>query len=129
MRRHCESSTHTTVEKAKAERQKIQEEGAGELSKYSDNGLARDLCEAFVSANIPWAKIENTKVKEMLQKWTGQKMPCAVTLAERLDDIYAEVMDKIKDDLRGKPFWLGTDETQDACERSVANIMIGTLLL
>ena len=127
LKKHSESDAHCTKMNSKSERKKLAEEGSSEPTNYNDNGLAKDLCRAFAAANIPWAKVDHPEVKKVLQKWMGTAIPSADTVAARLDEIYEEVKEKIKDDLRGKPFWLGTDETQDACERSVANVMIGTL--
>ena len=90
VQKHCRGRPHQDRTSYKTERLKIQQEGATEVTRYKDNGLAKDLCEAFLSANIPWEKIENPKVKEMLQKWTAQSMPIADTLIARLDDCYAE---------------------------------------
>ena len=64
-----------------------------------------------MAANIAWAKFDNPVVREVLEKHIGKNMPCANVVAGKLDQHYEEVMEVIKKDLQGKPFWLSTDET------------------
>ena len=74
LKRHFESEGHGKKMEAKSERKKL-EESSGEPSKYKDNGLAKDLCRAFVAANIPWWKVENPVFKEFLEKWIAKNTP------------------------------------------------------
>ena len=73
--------------------------------------LARDLCKMAVSANLPWNIFNNPILREILEKHMGKKLPCADTIAGRVNELYKEVFEDIKKDLAGKPFWLATDET------------------
>lgn len=52
----------------------------------------KDMCEAFIAANIPWKKLQNTKLKEFLQSYTGRHIPEESTLRKNyLQQVYNDV--------------------------------------
>lgn len=74
----------------------------------------KDLCKAFISANIPLKKLENPKFKTFLEIYTKNDIPSESTLRKRyVDDIYNETMDKIRKIISDKKIWVSIDETTD----------------
>ncbi|XP_025198504.1 uncharacterized protein LOC112603549 [Melanaphis sacchari] len=88
----------------------------------------KDLCEAFISANIPLNKLENPKFKTFLEVYTKNDIPSESTLRKGyVDDIYNETMDKIRKIISDKKIWVSIDETTDVQGRYIANVIVGTL--
>lgn len=116
---HCDTQLHQNNILHKCDRNSVQVEGeiaSSEFAEFSrslrsDNGLAKDLCRMAVAANISWRTFDNEMVRSVLRKHIGKVTPCSRTIAGKLDEIYDEVMEDIKKNLQGEPFWLGTDET------------------
>ena len=82
-----------------------------EKKEQGPSDLAKDLCKMACSANLAWNVFDNPDVQEILGKHMGKKVPCGKTVSRRLDECYQEVLDKIKSDLEGHPFYVETDET------------------
>jgi len=60
-----------------------------------------DLCQAFMSANIPLYKLSNNKFRVFLEKYTGKNIPMEATLRKGyIDDIFNTTMDKMKMKIR-----------------------------
>lgn len=88
----------------------------------------KELCEVFVSANIPLDKLNNSRFCQFLEKHTGHVMPDESTLRKNyIDDCYVEILEKIRDCVKDKKIFVSIDETNDAEGRFVANVIIGTL--
>jgi len=86
------------------------------------------LCEAFIDADIPLFKLENTKFKLFLTEHMGKDIACTSTLREKyLPMIFERRMENIRKAIKDKKVWIGIDETIDAMKRNVANVIIGTL--
>ena len=87
-----------------------------------------DLCRAFISANIPLNKLQNTEFRKFLQLYTQKDVPTESTIRKfYLDDYYEEMMANIRQRVFLKKIWISIDETTDAEERQIANAIIGTL--
>jgi len=52
----------------------------------SEEVLGRELCEAFLAANIPWKKLENSKLKNFLETNLGIAIPDESTLRKKYMD-------------------------------------------
>ena len=100
---HIKTNRHRDHVPLKEDKKEMEEQGTSEL--------AKDLCKMACAANLAWNVFNNPIVRETLQKHMGKQVPCGKTIAGRLDGCYKEVMEEIKKDLDGHPFWLETDET------------------
>ena len=95
----------------------------GKQSKYSI-----ELSNAFVAADIPLHKLENSVLKKFLQEWTKQITPSPVTLRlNYVKVLYESKLEFIRESIRGKPIWISMDETTDVTGRYVAHTVVGTL--
>ncbi|KAF0719537.1 Uncharacterized protein FWK35_00023731 [Aphis craccivora] len=87
-----------------------------------------DLCRAFISANIPLNKLQNTEFRKFLQLYTRNYVPTESTIRKfYLDDCYEEMIANIRQRVFLKKNWILIDETTDAELRQIANAIIGTL--
>lgn len=87
-----------------------------------------DLCKALLDANIPLWKLENSSLKEFLQKYTKEQIPNESTLRKNyVDIVYLSVIENIREKVKEKQIWVSIDETTDALGRYVANVIIGTM--
>ena len=129
---HKESTKHKTNIQKKTKRTQVQaqlETLCVTKSKVSrSNILAKELCEAFLSANIPWGKLQVPRLRSFLEDNLGIKLPDEWTLRNKyLDQCSDDVLDEIRKALSGHPIWISVDETTDATGRYVANVMAGRL--
>ena len=111
---HIKTKRHQVHVTKKEDKKEVQEKGTD---------LAKDLCKMACAANLAWNVFNNTIVREILEKHMGKKLPCATTVASRLDEIYNEVMVEIKKDLHGHPYWLSTDETNGKDSHAWNNVL------
>lgn len=89
--------------------------------------FSRELCEAFLAADIPLWKLQNKKLHNFLEKWTHQNIPEASTIRKNyIKPCYIETMCKIRNSVGENDVWI-SDETTDVENRAVANFIIGTL--
>lgn len=87
-----------------------------------------ELCNVFLSANIPLTKLNIPIVRNFLHKHTKQIIPDESTLRKNyIDQCYTNTLIKIRDYVRNKNVWVSIDETTDVEGRYVANVIIGTL--
>lgn len=57
-----------------------------------ENEFYKDMCKMMVAANIPWFKLENPAVKEVLEKYMSRKLPDESTLRKNyLPNLFNEV--------------------------------------
>lgn len=87
-----------------------------------------ELCDTFLSADIPLHKLDNEKLKKFLEKWTRQETPAAATLRKGyIKAAYEGKLNLIRSSLSGKLLWVSIDETTDVTGRFVAHTVVGTL--
>lgn len=92
------------------------------------NGFFMDMCEAMIAINLPWRSLDNMKWRGFLQKYTSKVIPNECTLRKSyLDDVYTDVVRKIREDIGENYIWISVDETTDAVGRYVANLIVGKL--
>ena len=85
-----------------------------------------DLCQAFVSANIPFNKLKNPAFRKFLFKYTDHFIPDESTLRkDYLNYIYKGKLAQLKSKIGDKSLWISVDETTDIKEQHVANLIIG----
>ncbi|KAE9536601.1 hypothetical protein AGLY_007003 [Aphis glycines] len=88
----------------------------------------KDLCKAMVAANILFNKLSNATFRSFLEKYTGKSIPFEATLQKRyIDDIYNQLMDKMRIEIGKNQIWVSIDETCDVQGRCVANVIVGIL--
>lgn len=94
----------------------------------TSNKYYADLCDAFVSANIPFKKLSNGKLKEFLARYTNQPTPDESTLRKNyLPQIFDKKLSNLKEKVKNQFLTISIDETTDRKGRHVANVMIGVL--
>lgn len=91
--------------------------------------FAVDLCNALVSSNIPFHKLNNPNFKNFLKKYcTNQHIPDESTIRKNyLDIIYKNVIEEIRKDVGESNIWISVDETIDQCGRYIAHFICGKL--
>lgn len=88
----------------------------------------RDLCDALVSAYIPFWALINEKLKNFLEVNCGRSIPDESTLRKNyLSKCYNNILEMIRNKVHGKKIFVSFDETCDMEARYVANVIIGTL--
>lgn len=95
------------------------------FSSVSDT-FNNDLCRAFINADIPLAKLQDTSLSSFLENYTNQTIPNENALRENcIQPIYKETLMCIRNLIDDGPTWVSIDETADANSRFTANIIIG----
>jgi len=65
--------------------------------------FSTDLCQAFVSANIPIWKLTNSNLRNFLEKYTNETIPSESTIRKNyVGDCYEETMKRIHQDLENE---------------------------
>jgi len=86
------------------------------------------LCHALILSDIPLFKLKNIAFKNVLEKYTGHKIPDENTLRKNyVNGVYEETISKIRNKIGDGPIWVGMDETTDAEGRYIANVIVGKL--
>lgn len=83
------------------------------------------LTEAFLSADIPLYKIRNKKLRELFNL-IGHPLPSDQTCRNQLPDLVSIKMDRVKNILKGKYFFMVIDESE-ICGAKYLNILAGIL--
>lgn len=93
---HLKSAVHLNGQKKMRDKtQRLLSEPAQNSSKKSE--FFSDMCEAFVAANIPLWKLQNSTFSAFLQKYTGKEIPSESTLRKNyLKKVYDATMDRIR---------------------------------
>lgn len=87
-----------------------------------------DICQAFISANIPLFKLQNPSLRAFLEKYTKRHIPDESTLRKNyVKKCYSETMNNIRSSIGDHNIWISIDETTDCEGRYVANVIVGTL--
>ena len=84
------------------------------------------LTKALVAANIPWNVLQNKVFRQFLEKYCQQPIPSESTIRKTyLDSEYQKTLAAIREEIGDSCIWVGVDETTDACNRYIANIIVG----
>ena len=97
---------------------------------YFDNhyNFYYELCDAFVSSDIPLHKLLNSRLKNFFEKHMKTNIPNPSTLRKYyLPKIYEKKMNKITSYLKNKKIWISMDEAIDSMNRSIGNVVVGVL--
>ena len=96
--------------------------------------FGRELCEAFLSVNIPLHKLADTKerpnkLRLCLEKYTKLRVPSENTLRKtHVPSIFDATMRKLRNNIGTSNVYIIVDESTNARGEFVANLLIGTLL-
>lgn len=85
------------------------------------------LLKAFLEAGIPVWKLRHPSIKKFFLEQHKEVLPCVKTFYSKIDSIFAEKVQKIKNYIGDYPIYLIVDETTDACKRFVLNVLVGKL--
>ncbi|XP_060837117.1 uncharacterized protein LOC132919483 [Rhopalosiphum padi] len=97
-------------------------------SKKNVNEFYEDLCLSFISANIPWYKLQNPQFRAFLEKYIGKHIPDESLLRKNyLPHCYDKTLSNIKNEIGENNIWIAVDETTDINGRYVANLLVGIL--
>lgn len=92
------------------------------------NRFFADLTQAFIAANIPFEKLENEKLRKFFFKYMKVNIPNASTLRKNyLDEIYQSKIEKIRKTVAENKVFFVIDDTTDARNRYVLNVLVGIL--
>ena len=125
MKQHLSTSKHKVAALKKDANQQLignSFEIQGKKSKFT-----LDLCRAFISADIPFYKLESPSLREFLVSYLpDQVIPHESTIRkEYLSICYNSTMKRIQESVANQKIWVSIDETTDAVGRLVANVVIG----
>ena len=127
VQQHIQSGIHIAAVKTNKEK-KSQMFLCDSANQFSKSNYIAEMCQAFVSANIPFWKLENKAFASFLAKYTGKETPSESTLRKKyLKGTYENMMDFIRKQLIDKQIWVSIDETIDICGRYVANAVVGIM--
>ncbi len=130
--RHHAGAKHVNNMKLKTKGTKrqaqLEDVMAGPSKKSKADMVGRELCGAFLAANIPLRKLDNSILRNFLETNIGITMPDQSTLRKKyMVEIYDEIMEEIRKEVDGKEVWISVDETTDLLGRAVANVLVGVL--
>ena len=87
-----------------------------------------EMCDAFISANIPLNKLTNTKLHSFLEKYTHRHIPDESTLRKTyVKTIYDKCINDIRNELKNEKLWVSIDETTDSIGRHIATVLVGAM--
>jgi hypothetical protein len=92
------------------------------------NEFFADMTKMLIEANIPIEKLMNESFRQFMAKYTSRDIPSPDNLRKHyVPQLFREVMDKIRTSIGSSAIYLVVDETSDAKNRYVVNIMVGAL--
>jgi hypothetical protein len=117
--KHLRKSTHAKVEK---------QSFVTDINSDSQTQFYIDMCNAFVGANIPLWKLQNSNLRQFLEKYTKKNIPDESTLRKNyVGHCYDAKLSHLREELKNQRIWISVDETTDCCNRYVVNVIVGAL--
>lgn len=110
---------HLKSQKHKELLERVTEKSSQSLLKHIEttNKFCMDLCEAFISADIPLNKLSNENLRNFFKTYINESILCQSTLRKNyVDKIYDSELEKICSFLKSKYLWVSMDETTDISE-------------
>lgn len=92
-----------------------------------DDSYSLKLAKTFLEAGIPIYKLRHPSIKKFFLEEHKEVLPCVNTFYGKIDVIYQNTLQKIKDYIGEHPIYFIIDETTDACSRFVLNVIVGKL--
>lgn len=88
----------------------------------------RDICEAFIGADIPLQKMEHPKLRGFFKQYIPSfNLPSVPTIRGKLQEVYVECIRQIRKEIGDSYVYLIVDEASDCMNRYICNILIGSL--
>ena len=123
IKQHVETEMHLKNLQLKKSKQPMIEFKTNE-----ENNFNMDLCDTFVSCDIPLFKVNHVKMKNFFKKHFQINLPDESTLRKNyLTKIYDRSISEIKSKLINHKIWVSIDETTDSTGRNIANVIVGPL--
>lgn len=99
-----------------------------EFKEQNSNDFNMELCELFVSCDIPLNKLLNEKMKNFFKNQFQVILPDPSTLRKtKLPVLYQQTIDRIKMEVGNEKIWISIDESTDCTGRSIGNVVVGIL--
>lgn len=93
--------------------------------RLQNKDFAKQIAQAFVSADIPLHKIRNPHIQRLF-KDLGKPLPCEETCRSIVSELYQSEIERIKSYVENKAIFLIIDET-DVSGNKYINILIGIM--
>ncbi|PSN36124.1 hypothetical protein C0J52_25502, partial [Blattella germanica] len=92
------------------------------------DSFGKELCSAFISANIPLWKVNNTNLKIFLEKYTNKRVPDESTLRRMcVTECFNKVIGDIRLALKNENVWITIDETTHTAGQCVLSTVVCAL--
>jgi hypothetical protein len=127
VRQHRETAKHQKnlqLQSMKQNRQKLLLENPETSTSSKTSQFHRDLCETFISANIPLNKVSNKQFINFMQKYTNRSVPTESTLRK---NYYEDAVRRVRNIVGDNKIWISIYESTDIDSRCVVNVTAGTL--
>lgn len=89
--------------------------------------FAKDVLLAFLKEGIPLNKLEKGPLRDVLEKYSGLKVPSVTSLRRMVPQLHEENLSAIRKEIGQSKIWLSIDEATDPLGRNIANVVIGKL--
>ena len=91
-------------------------------SRFSGSNFNMELCRAFVDADIPLWKLQNTSFRSFLEKYMKREIPDESTVRKYyIEKCYKETVTTIRQNIADNNVWISIDETTDIKGRYIVN--------
>lgn len=92
------------------------------------NEFAVDLTNCLLSINIPLYKLREECLIRFLEKYTKKSVPSETMIRSKyVPMIYNQHIEKMRNIARNRLIWVSLDETTDAEQRYIVNLVFGVL--
>lgn len=131
MDQHLQTALHVSNNKKRANNFNQQLLSNPIPSNSSQDVFSKELCNVFLSCNIPLHKLDNPVLRSFLNtncKMENINLPSSSTLRKKyVEENYQTIMQNIKTEIINLPIWFSVDETTDSKGRYIAALIVGAL--
>jgi len=128
---HTKSSKHEKNVINKSNKRKSTEDLSTLVNKDVTKGINKfwlAIAAVFMAAGIPFERLNCKALRSFLFEWIKQNLPKPDTLRKNYAEIvYNMLFNNVKELIGNNKVYLQVDETSDALQRTVCNIMCGVL--
>jgi hypothetical protein len=124
VQQHIATAKHQARNKTRKEKQLF----LSDMHPDKREEFNKDLCRAFIGADIPLYKLNNPCLKQFLEQYTARSIPDQSTLRKNYaPHLYEETLANIRKEIQEKSIWVSVDETTDKEMRMIVNVVIGVM--
>lgn len=128
IRRHQNSSLHQDNAVLQAVVSEPSEDAQAECTSRT-HAFYYDLAEAFMAADIPFVKLNNSKFVEFMESNMKRKIPDPSTLRKTYTNlIHNKKLQEVRDEVGEHPINLSVDETTDPLGRLITHAIVAPLI-